>query len=317
MLRPTVQFFQEVIAMAQRTFERGILVVAVAAAAAVAQTNSGVTAPAASPIPAGAPASISLTGTLGGGFAGGPLNRVTGQPFSAQEETETVQTLADGTHITNGTQKVMHYRDSLGRTRTERTPMQLPGFLGASGAAPPVFIEIADPVAGYRYSFDSNGHTAHRAPFGPVRVRKMLPSPAGSAYAVGDPAPVAVVAPMAPAGTKGVFSSAGGVNPQGPRPEISNERLGTQTIEGVLAEGTRMTTTYPVGFLGNDRPVTTVTETWTSREIGMAILTRTSDPRSGESTTKLMHISRAEPDPSLFQPPAGYQVLDQSGQPVE
>jgi hypothetical protein len=239
---------------------------------------------------------------------------VTGQPFSAQEETETVQTLADGTHITNGTQKVMHYRDSLGRTRTERTLVQLPGFLAASAPAPPVFIEVADPVGGYRYSFDSSSHTAHRSPFGPVRVRKMLPSPASSAYAVGDPAPLALVAP---AGTKAVFSSAGGVNPQGPHPETSNERLGTQTIEGVLAEGTRMTTTYPVGFLGNDRPVTTVTETWTSREMGMAVLTRTSDPRSGESTTKLVNISRAEPDPSLFQPPAGYQVLDQSGQPVE
>jgi len=78
-----------------------------------------------------------------------------------------------------------------------------------------------------------------------------------------------------------------------------------------------MTTTYPVGLLGNDKPVMTVTETWTSGEIGMAVLTRTSDPRSGESTMKLVNISRAEPDPSLFQPPAGYQVLDQSGQPVE
>jgi hypothetical protein len=78
-----------------------------------------------------------------------------------------------------------------------------------------------------------------------------------------------------------------------------------------------MTTIYPVGFLGNDKPVTTVTETWASHEIGMPVLTRTSDPRRGESTMKLTNISRAEPDPSLFQPPAGYQIVDQSGQPVE
>ena len=304
--------------MAQRTFERGILIVAVAAAAAVAQTNSGVTGAATSNIPTGVPvavgsAFVGLTGTVGG-FVGGPLNRVPGQPFSAQEETETVQTLADGTRITNGTPKVMHYRDSLGRTRTERTPMQPPGFMAASAPAPPVFVEIADPVGGYRYSFDSNSHTAHRSPFGPVRVGKVLASPASPAYAVADRAPVTVVAP---ASSKGLFASASGVNAQRPHPETSNERLGTQTIEGVLAEGTRMTTTYPVGFLGNDRPVTTVTETWTSREIGMAVSTRTSDPRSGESTMKLMNISRAEPDPSLFQPPAGYQVVDQSGQPVE
>jgi len=293
-----------------------MLIVAVAAAAAVAQTNSGRIATVTSTIPTGVSvavggASVSLTGAVGG-FVSGPLNRVTGQPFSAQEETETVQTLADGTHITNGTQKVVHYRDSLGRTRTERTPMQPPGFMAVSAPAPPIFIEIVDSVGGNRYSFDSNNHTAHRSPLGPVRAGKVLASPASPAYAVTDRVTV-----VAPASSKGLFASASGVNAQRPRPEISNERLGTQTIEGVLAEGTRMTTTYPVGFLGNDRPVTTVTETWTSREIGMAVLTRTSDPRSGESTMKLMNISRAEPDPSLFQPPAGYQVVDQSGQPVE
>lgn len=272
--------------MIQRSFAQGMLFVAVAAAAAVAQTTSG----------------------------GGPLNRVTGQPFSAQEETETVQTLADGTHINNGTQKVMHYRDSLGRTRTEQTPMQPPGLMAASAGAPPIFIEIVDPVGGFRYSFDSINHTAHRSPIGPIRVRKMLPSLASPAYRVATPVPVVVTAP---ASSSTLFASVSSVNAQQPRPEISNERLGTQTIEGVLAEGTRMTTTYPIGFFGNDRPLTMVTETWTSPEIGMVVLTRTSDPRRGESTMKLTNISRAEPDPSLFQPPAGYAIVDPSGQPAE
>ena len=115
--------------------------------------------------------------------------------------------------------------------------MQPPGFMAASAPAPPVFVEIADPVGGYRYSFDSNSHTAHRSPFGPVRVGKVLASPASPAYAVADRAPVTVVAP---ASSKGLFASASGVNAQRPHPETSNERLGTQTIEGVLAEGTRM-----------------------------------------------------------------------------
>ncbi len=38
------------------------------------------------------------------------------------------------------------------------------------------------------------------------------------------------------------------------------EQLAAQPIEGVLAEGTRTTTTYPAGFFGNDRPVTTINE---------------------------------------------------------
>jgi hypothetical protein len=121
----------------------------------------------------------------------------------------------------------------------------------------------------------------------------------------------------APASSKALFASVSSVDPQQPHPEISNEQLGTEIIEGVLAEGTRMTTTYPVGFLGNDRPVTTVTETWTSSELGMVVLTRTSDPRRGETTMKLTNISRAEPDASLFQQPAGYAVVDPSGQPAE
>jgi hypothetical protein len=192
--------------------------------------------------------------------------------------------------------------------------MQPPGFLAASAGAPPIFIEIVDPVGGFRYSFDSISYTAHRSPMGPIRVGKMLPSPATPAYRVAAPAPVMVTAP---ASSRALFASTGSVNVQQPRAEISNEQLGTQTIEGVLAEGTRMTTTYPVGSLGNDRPVTTVTETWTSREIGMVVLTRTSDPRRGETTMKLTNISRAEPDPSLFQPPAGYAMVDPSGQPAE
>jgi hypothetical protein len=49
----------------------------------------------------------------------------------------------------------------------------------------------------------------------------------------------------------------------------------------------------------------------------MAVLTRTSDPRRGESTTKLTNISRAEPDPSLFQPPAGYEIVDPAAQAAE
>jgi hypothetical protein len=94
------------------------------------------------------------------------------------------------------------------------------------------------------------------------------------------------------------------------RPEVVTEQLSAQSIEGVLAEGTRTTTTYPIGSVGNDRPVTTTNEIWTSRELGMPVLTKMSDPRSGVTTMRLFNISRAEPDASLFQPPAGYEIVD-------
>ena len=35
------------------------------------------------------------------------------------------------------------------------------------------------------------------------------------------------------------------------------------------------------------------------------------NPRSGEQTLKLININRSEPDPSLFQPPLDYTVVDE------
>jgi hypothetical protein len=232
-----------------------------------------------------------------GGIAGAAFqsNMVTGQPYSAQQETQTVQTLQDGTHITNGVQKVKLYRDSQGRTRTERTAQQPPGILSAS--TPPVFIEVSDPVAGYRYTFDSISQKVYRSPSAPLRVPKPVGIPAQ--LPAGVPVARAVIMP-APA-------SGGG---QVARPEVVTEQLPAQLIEGVLAEGTRTTTTYAAGLFGNDRPVTTTNEAWTSRELGMQVLTKVSDPRSGVTTMRLFNISRAEPDASLFQPPAGYEIVD-------
>jgi len=98
--------------------------------AAIAQTNSR-SAVVISSSPAGVV-------SLGPGLPGGA---VTGAPYSAEEVTEHVQTLADGTHITQPSSKTIFYRDSLGRTRIERA-FPLPP--GASGATGPNFIEISE-----------------------------------------------------------------------------------------------------------------------------------------------------------------------------
>src|SRR6516225_4299689 len=92
-----------------------VVIVLSLAMAAIAQTNSrsGVIGGAtivSSPI-------VSLS-SMGPGLPGGA---VTGAPYSAEEVTEHVQTLADGTHITQPSPKTVFYRDSLGRTRIERT----------------------------------------------------------------------------------------------------------------------------------------------------------------------------------------------------
>jgi hypothetical protein len=97
-------------------------------------------------------------------------------------------------------------------------------------------------------------------------------------------------------------------------PKTTTEDLGTQIIEGIQTEGQRHTVTWPVGAIGNDRPTTYTIETWNSPELKEVILRESDDPRNGESTDKLVNISRSEPDPSLFEPPPGYTVKDETGE---
>jgi hypothetical protein len=94
------------------------------------------------------------------------------------------------------------------------------------------------------------------------------------------------------------------------RAQFTTEKLGTQIIEGVVTEGERQTQTIPEGEQGNDRPILITTEVWTSPELKMVVLRKSSDPRSGETIMKLTNISRTEPDASLFQPPPDYTIVD-------
>jgi hypothetical protein len=84
--------------------------------------------------------------------------------------------------------------------------------------------------------------------------------------------------------------------------------LGVQTIEGVPAKGTRTTTVIPAGAVGNEQPFSIVSEEWFSADLKVLIMTKHADPRSGETTYRLMNILRAEPDASLFELPAGVTV---------
>jgi TonB family protein len=96
--------------------------------------------------------------------------------------------------------------------------------------------------------------------------------------------------------------------------ESKSESLGTQTIEGVQAEGTRSINTIPAGAIGNERPIEIIHERWYSPELQMVVLSRSVDPRMGETTLRLVNLSRGEPDASLFQVPSDYKV--DSSQPM-
>jgi len=76
-----------------------------------------------------------------------------------------------------------------------------------------------------------------------------------------------------------------------------------------------MTRTIPSGAEGNSQPIVIVHESWYSEDLKMPVMVKTSDPRFGTTQTQLTNITRAEPDASLFQAPAGYTVSKERGGP--
>lgn len=238
-----------------------------------------------------------------------PFQPVTGAPYSAEEVTEHVQTLADGTNIrqTNGRSKI--YRDSEGRTRTEHT-LSRPGGNGQALVA--TYVTISDPVAGFRYLVNERSHTASRIAWPPAAVTRSFTKTAqgtGANRSTSRTGAFAGIIPPPPPPPSSSLSRSSSANAR-PHPEMKTESLGTQTIEGVSATGTRTTTTFPEGFFGNDRPIVTTSETWISPELKRVVLMKSSDPRYGETTMRLTNIVRAEPDPSLFQIPEDYKISD-------
>ena len=95
--------------------------------------------------------------------------------------------------------------------------------------------------------------------------------------------------------------------------DAKTEELGTRTIEGVEAQGTRTTVTIPAGEIGNERPIEIVSERWYSNELQTVVMSRHADPRFGETTYRLANVSRAEPDKALFEVPSDYTVEEIPG----
>jgi hypothetical protein len=88
----------------------------------------------------------------------------------------------------------------------------------------------------------------------------------------------------------------------------SIEKLGTKTIEGVAAEGTRSSYTIPTEQGSNNHPVVVVHETWYCPQLKIVILETNADPRSGTTRNELISIVRGEPDVKKYNPPSDYVV---------
>ena len=244
-------------------------------------------------------------------FEGGVVK---GAPYSAQGTTTFTQTLADGNRINRQTMSQI-YRDSEGRTRREETIGGI-GPWAASGEAMQM-IHINDPVAGTAFMLNPKDKTASK-----IMMKIDMMKKAGAALGggtsggtgtaiTGDNVRVHVMAPMPPAPPGGpaamdmVKRDLRAVKGQG-----TQESLGTQEIEGVQAEGTRTTFTIPAGQIGNEQPIQIVNERWYSPDLKVVVMTRHSDPRTGEEVYKLSNINRSEPARQLFEIPSDYTVKE-------
>src|SRR6266481_5138751 len=224
---------------------------------------------------------IELLG-FGGGLHGSKV--VKGAPFSAVATSETTQTLADGNHINRKTRTNL-YRDSLGRFRKEVT-LQAIGPLAASGQ-PHSFIEISDPVAGTNYVLEPE-----------QKIARQMPGPIG----------MQIRTKGGPGGGNVFYRDFKESKKESKEAEAKTESLGIETVGGVNAEGTRTTRTIAAGEIGNEKPITIISERWYSPDMQMEVKSTHSDPRFGNTTYTLTNIQRTEPAATLFAVPAGYTI---------
>jgi hypothetical protein len=219
---------------------------------------------------------------------GGESRVVKGAPYQADAVTEITQQLADGNKIVRKTTASVA-RDSDGRTRREGGLAALGPFPAGDKAPRHVFIH--DPVAGVAYVLEPDEKIARKLP----KPGELPPMP-----------PMPPIPPPGPPGSNMFFQKRVEKHMAKGEPES----LGTQTVEGVEAEGTRRRSTIPAGEIGNEKPIEVVSERWYSKELQTVVSSRHSDPRLGETTYRLTHLQRTEPDHALFEVPADYTVKE-------
>jgi hypothetical protein len=152
-------------------------------------------------------------------------------------------------------------------------------------------IAISDPAANVAITLNPMGHTATSRPLR-TSTRTASSRPVTSASAPNWQG--------VPKTNTHVTSRAGD--------DLVEEILGEDSIHGIVANGTKITRTIPVGHMGNDLPIIIVTERWYSDVMKMVVLLKQADPRVGETTTEVTNVVTGEPAPSLFQIPSDYSV---------
>lgn len=193
-------------------------------------------------------------------------------PFSATAELESVQVLPDGSSTAKKTINNIA-RDSAGRIYNERRRLVPFSFTGTPQLTR---FHIYDPDTRLNTFLDPATHLAHQSVF---------TNPAAQ-----------------------LLASAAQVNSRGHH----GEDLGNDVMENVAVHGTRTSRTISAQSSGTGQPVVITDEYWYSDELHLNMLVKHDDPRTGQQTVTVTHVTRAEPSEALFQVPSGYRVVDET-----
>jgi hypothetical protein len=207
---------------------------------------------------------------------------LTNAPFSANVETEWTKIMPDGTTATQKNHRTIA-RDSSGRVFQERR------YFAPNGDNLPTQLSQLEYM-------DPNRHEFYTCI--PLRKTCYVSQWTGAALTA------------MPAGTNGLRACGCATTPR-PGMSVQNEALGQKTIEDIDVIGSREVTTIAAGQIGNEKAEPIVKEFWYSPRLGINVVTKRFDPRSGMQNFVVDNIARDEPDPKLFEPPADYQVVRQ------
>ena len=199
-------------------------------------------------------------------------------PYTAEYKITQVQTLAGGNTITRESTEVTAV-DSQGRRMTSTTAT------ASENQTPRTEFSVFDPVARTITHWSLPGKRA--------TVRQIGAGHGCSSTTESEPRPSHSLT-------------------RAPHERPTVENLGTASIQGIEARGTRTTLTIPAGEVGNEAPLVRTSEVWSALSVGLkGLLVReiTDDPRSGKWDRELTSISQSDPDPAAFQPPDGYEIV--------
>jgi hypothetical protein len=196
----------------------------------------------------------------------------TGKPFSGRDHIEWTRTLEGGSVVTTHLYAFLA-RDSQGRIYREHV-----NFVPANSNRP-----------SRRREFDLLDPVAHTRTVCMIATRRCTIS---GYYASTSFTPI-------PAGPLA----------KGTR-YLTRESLGASVVDDLNAIGTRETLTINAGVVGNTQPLVTIKEFWFSPDLQVNLSVTRKDPREGTQMIHVEDLSRSEPDPAVFQVPAGFVVQD-------